>query len=91
MIVLENGNVSMTHDEVDALKSKYFVSMHSPSYTNIIGTYLPNGNSVGFHCWIDNMEFYVEEERVRIESDEHLASCFAMMDAIIKFNSFRPD
>ena len=90
--LLTSGNVKMDNSDLDAIRSRgYLVSMHTAHYANSISVWAPNGTEFGFHGWIDNLEFYVENERVAIENQAHLESCFAMMDSIMKFNSFRPE
>lgn len=86
MKLLDGGNVSMSSDDLDAMRAKgYDVNMHTASYVNGITVSINNETTVGFHCWIDNLEFYVGDDRVAITSQAHLDSCFAMMDAILAF------
>ena len=86
MKLLDNGNVSMDNGDLDVMRSKgYDVSMHTVSYVNGITVSINDETTVGFHCWIDNLEFYVGDDRVAITSQSHLDSCFAMMDAILAF------
>jgi len=91
MQVLKNGNISVDAADLEALKTKCYVSMSSKDFVNIIGTYMPNGCTIGFRGYIGNLELYVEKERVSIVSEDHLAACFAMIDSIVLFSSFRPE
>jgi hypothetical protein len=92
MKLLATGNVKMNEADLEAMKARgFYVSMHTPQYANSISVWAPDGTEFGFHCWIDNLEFYVSGERVAIENKAHLKSCLNMMDSILKFNSFRPE
>lgn len=87
MKLLDSGNVSMTGDDLDALRRKgYTVNLHAPTYANNITVQMANGETIGFHCWLDNLEFYIGDEMVPIVSQDHLDQCFAMMDAILAFH-----
>ena len=89
MKLLDNGNVSMDNGDLDVMRSKgYDVSMHTVSYVNGITVALINGDTVGFHCWLDNLEFYVGNYRVAITSQAHLDSCITMMDSILAFGNY---
>lgn len=90
MELLASGNVKMEEFDLELMRaSGYVVSMHTPQYVNCIAVYLPNGTSVGFHNWIDNLDFYIDDERIQIKNEAHLEACFAMMNAINIFNSMR--
>ena len=83
---VQNGNVVMDDKDIDYCRTLGFtVDMHTSRYANHIGVYAANGETVGFHCWTDNLEFYVGDEHIAIQDNEHLNDAFDMMIAIRKF------
>lgn len=92
MELLSSGNVRMTDVDLAVMREKgYVVNMHTPYYVNSISVWAANGTEMGFHGWLDNLEFWLGNERIKIECAAHMQSCFAMMDAVLLFNSFRPE
>lgn len=85
MKLLDNGNVCMDEADLEAMKIRYFADMHTPDYANIVGITIADGNQIGFFGWLDNMEFYVGDERIMIRSQNQLDAALAMMDAIKTF------
>ena len=88
MKLLQNGNVEMNAEDLETMRALGFtVWMHTEcgSYANGIFVKTPAGIDIGFYNWLNNLEFYFDQEYIKITSNEHLQACIAMMLAVNKF------
>lgn len=86
MKLLQNGNVEMNAEDLETMRLLGFnVWMHTAHYVNGIFVKTPAGIDIGFYNWLNNLEFYFDQEYIKITSNEHLQACIAMMLAVNKF------
>lgn len=85
----EGYNLCIEPEDLDKFREMGFsVEMHTTSYIHGIGVVLPDGTSIGFHCWMDNAECWMGDERVKIVNEEHLQAILNLMQAVVKVNSY---
>lgn len=91
------GAIICTEKDLEQLKKKgWTINVHTKGYVNFIGAEL-NGLSVGFCCWMSNLETSIStpevgyyndswEGDVNIKTQKDLDNYIKMIDCIIVLN-----
>lgn len=97
-----DGNVVLEEGDFEILTSRGFdISKHTEYYLNGI-TVDAHGFCFGFHCYVDNLEFWISsyplsnqedsrQTRIFIKTDEDLEKCLKLMDCFLSIKNLKSD
>ncbi|MDD5150162.1 MAG: hypothetical protein PHC28_06715 [Flavobacterium sp.] len=84
---ITNGNIGLTRKELDKLKKRgYIIDEHTPHYMNHIKARCGDC-TIGLYNWLDGLEVYSGDKRLKIETKEQAEKLFSAMDALIELST----